>query len=269
MRKYYTGSVNESKAGVETYCLSDAYKSCDLHNSGYSPQYYCTGCKFFEMVELGEEGSNINSFTTEEIMAMDAVAKEMRDKGHNGTADYYSGGWRCYNACRACEEEAGTLCECGATWFEGHAHDCPKDPDNQPENCPRADKFNFGCGPCKHNNTGCGRQEMFPESIVKKMDWDSWSAVKSFSEDSHSWTCFSRQSQQGGWELWVSTLHPTRFIKTYSHSSEVEAFDISNTSVFGIDVVKVRRRIEDALRKNGDITKLLITAALYNVNVKV
>lgn len=113
------------------------------------------------------------SFTHEEMLEMDKVAEEMRSAGHNGTADYYSGGWRCYNACRACEEESGNLCECGAAWFEGHTHDCPENPDNHPDNCPRSDEH-FGCGPCKYNGTGCcGRQEMFSESIVK-MTKEMW-----------------------------------------------------------------------------------------------
>ena len=70
----------------------------------------------------------MNSFTSEERAEMDAHAAEMRADGHNGTSDYYSGGWRCYNACRACEKLAGTDCpECGACWWESHSSGCPNE----------------------------------------------------------------------------------------------------------------------------------------------
>jgi len=44
------------------------------------------------------------SFSAEERSRMDDYARKMRDDGHNGSANYYTGGWECYSSCAACDD---------------------------------------------------------------------------------------------------------------------------------------------------------------------
>jgi hypothetical protein len=86
--------------------------------------------------------------------------------------------------------------------------------------------------------------------MTKEM-WSAWHACKSFRESPEAWTQVRVQSPQGGWAEFVHPNHDLKIREQMSGAVDALAID------YEVDMVKTRRRIEDALRKTNKKSLLL------------